>query len=67
MPSDDAASELQYLSLQCPQLTAKSSKTPAGHVREPAVGCIGNDFQQVLDAPTSDRGDDPELSQIGTD
>jgi hypothetical protein len=31
------------------------------------VVCIGDDFQQVLDAPAPDRGDDPELGKIGAD
>jgi hypothetical protein len=48
MPGDDAAVELQYLSLQCPQLNAESSKTRTGHFREPTVGCIGDDFQKLL-------------------
>ena len=67
MPGDDAPIELQYLSLQCPQLTAESSETRAGHFRKPAVGCISDDFQQLLDAPAPDGGDDPELGQIGAD
>ena len=58
MPSDDAAVELQYLSLQYTQLTAESSETRAGHFREPAVGFIRNDFQQ------SDGRDDPQLRKI---
>ena len=61
MPGDDAAVELQYLSLQCPQLTAESSKTRAGHFREPAVGRIGDDFQKLLDTSAPDGGNDPEL------
>jgi hypothetical protein len=56
MPGDDAAVELQYLNLQCPQLTAESSKTRQCHFREPAIGCVGNDFQQVLDTPAPDGG-----------
>jgi hypothetical protein len=67
MPGDDASVELQYLGLQGPQLTAESSKTPTGHIREPAVGWIGNDFQQVFDTPAPDRSNDPELGEIGTD
>src|SRR4029077_17002975 len=67
MPGHDAAVELQYLGLQCPQLTAESGKTHAGYLREPVVGCIGGDFQQVLDAPAPDGGDDPELGKIGAD
>jgi hypothetical protein len=61
MLGDDAAVELQDLSLQCPQLTAESRKTSAGHLREPPVSCIGDDFQQLLDTPAPDRGDNPEL------
>ena len=49
MPGDDAPVELQYLRLQCSQLIAEGSKTCTGHFREPAVGGIGNDFQQLLD------------------
>jgi hypothetical protein len=56
MPGDDASIELQDLSLQYPQLTAKSSKTSAGHFREPAVSWIGDDFQQLLDTSALDRG-----------
>src|SRR5262245_64614940 len=67
MPGDEASVELQYLGLQCPQLTAECSHTRAGYLGEPVVGCIGDDFQQALDAPTSDRGDDPELGKIGAD
>src|SRR4029434_4823546 len=67
MPGDDASVELQDLGLQCPQLTAESSKTRAGHIREPAVGSIGNDLQQMLDTPAPNRSNDPELGQIGAD
>ena len=67
MPGDDAPVELQDLDFQCLQLTAESSKTRTGHLREPAVGCIGDDFQQLLDTPASDRGDNPELGKIGAD
>ena len=51
MPSDDAPVEPQNLSLQRSQLTAESSKTRASYFREPVVGFIGDDFQQLLDAP----------------
>ena len=67
MPGDDASVELQDLSLQCAQLTAESSKTCAGHLREPAVGWIGDDFQQLLDTPAPDGSDNPELGKIGAD
>jgi len=49
MPGDEASVELQYLGLQCPQLTAECSHTRAGYLGEPVVGCIGDDFQQALD------------------
>jgi hypothetical protein len=48
-------------------LTAESSKTRTGYLREPAIGCIGDDFQQLLDTPASDRGDNPELGKISAD
>jgi hypothetical protein len=67
MAANDASVELQDLGLQCPQLTAESSKTCAGHLGEPAVGWIGDHFQQLLDTPASDRGDNPELGKIGAD
>jgi len=67
MPGDDASVELQDLGLQCTQLTAESSKTRAGDPGEPVIGCIGDDFQQLLDTPAPDRGDNPELGQIGAD
>jgi hypothetical protein len=67
MPGDDASVELQDLGLQCPQLTAESRKTRAGHLREPAVSCISDDFQQLLDTPAPDGGDNPELGKIGAD
>jgi hypothetical protein len=67
MPGQDASVELQYLGFQCPQLTAESSKAHAGYLLEPVVGCIGDDFQQVLDTPAPNRGNDPELGKIGTD
>ena len=54
MPGDDAAVELQYFGLQCPQLTAECGKTSARYLREPALGRIGNDVQQLLDASASD-------------
>jgi len=59
-----AAVELQYLSLQCSQLTAKSGKALSSYLREPAVGCISDDFQKLLDAPAPDRGHDPELGKV---
>jgi len=67
MPGDDASVELQDLGLQCAQSTAESSKTGTGHIGEPAVGFIGDDFQQLLDTPAPDGGDNPELSKIGAD
>src|ERR1700746_3764792 len=67
MPGHDPPVELQYLGLEPPQLTAESSKTHAGYLRQPAVGYIGDDFQQLLDTPAPDWGHDPELGKIGTD
>src|SRR6516164_6439618 len=67
MPGHDPPVELQYLSLECSQLTAERSKTRTGHFWQPAVGCIGDDLQQLLDTPAPDRGDDPELGKIGAD
>src|SRR6516162_9512540 len=67
MPGHDAAVELQDLGLQGPQLTAESNKAHAGQFRELVVVCIGDDFQQMLDTPAPDRGDDPELDKIGAD
>jgi hypothetical protein len=51
MPGDDAVVELQNLDLQYSQLTAESSKARACRFREPAVVCISDDFQQLLDTP----------------
>ena len=65
MLGDDASVELQDLGLQCAQLTAKSSKTRTGHLGQPVVGFIGDDFQQLFDTPAPDRGDNPELGEIG--
>ena len=62
-----AAVELQYLSLQCSQLTAKSGKTLSSYLREPPVGSISDDLQQLLDAPAPDGGDDTQLGKIGAD
>src|ERR1700751_2310489 len=67
MPGDDAPVELQDLNLQCSQLTAESSKARAGRFREPAIGCISDDFQQLLDAPAPDGGDDTQLGKIRAD
>ena len=67
MPGDNTSVELQDLGLQCAQLTAESSKTSTGHIGEPAVGFIGDDFQQLLDTPAPNGGDNPELSKIGAD
>src|SRR6516165_2050280 len=67
MPSHDPPVELQYLGLQPPQLTAERSKTHAGYLRQPTVGCIGHDFQQLLDTSAPDRSDNPELGKIGAD
>ena len=67
MPSNDASVELQYLGLQHAQLAAESGKAGAGHLWEPEVRCIRNDFQQLLDAPAPDGGDNPELGKIGAD
>jgi hypothetical protein len=46
MPGNDASVELQDLGLQGPQLAAESHKTRTGHLREPAVSWIGDDFQK---------------------
>src|SRR5262245_30405316 len=67
MPGDDTPVELKDLDLQCPQLTAKSSKTSAGHFRKPAVSWIADDLQQLFDTSAPDRGNDPELGKIGAD
>ena len=67
MPGDDASVELQDLGLQCPQLTAESSKTRTGYLGKPVVGFIGDDFQQLFDTPAPDRGDNSELGKIGAD
>jgi hypothetical protein len=56
MPGKDASVELQYLGLQRAQLAAESSKTRAGQLWEPAVGWIGDDFQQLLNTPAPDGG-----------
>jgi hypothetical protein len=61
MPGDDASVELQDLGFQCTQLTAESGKTRAGHLGKPMVGCIGDDFQQLLDTLSPDR-DDPDFA-----
>jgi hypothetical protein len=53
--------------LSLPQPTAKSSKTHTGYLREPAVGCMGDDFQQSLDTSAPDWSDNPELGKIGVD
>jgi hypothetical protein len=67
VPCDDAPVELKDLSLQCLQPTAESSKACACHFRELAVGGIRDDFQQLLDAPSPDGGNDPELGKIRAD
>ena len=67
MPRDDASVELQDFGLQCTQLAAEGSKTRASQLWEPAVGCIGDDFQQLLDTPAPDRGNNPELGEICAD
>src|SRR5262245_59967317 len=67
MSSDDASVELQDFGLQCTQLAAEGSKTRASQLWEPAVGCIGDDFQQLLDTPAPDGGDNPKLGKIGAD
>ena len=56
----------QYLSLQCPQFTAESSETSAGYLGA-AVGSLGDDFQQLLDTPATNGGNNPELGEIGAD
>src|SRR5262245_40777174 len=60
-------SNSRILGLQCPQLTAESSKARACHFQEPPIGCISDDFQKLLDTPAPDGGDDPELGKIGAD
>ena len=34
---------------------------------KPALGWIGDDFQQLLDTPAPDGGDNPELGKVGAD
>ena len=53
--------------LQCHQLSAKRGNARARHFRQPGVLDIGNDFQQLLDAPASNRRYDPELCKAGAD
>jgi hypothetical protein len=67
MPGHDASDELQYLGLQRLQLAAKRNNARASYLREPAVGWIGDDFQQLLNTPAPDGGNDPELGKIGAD
>jgi len=66
MPSHDMAVECQDLSFQCQQLAAKSSNARARYLGEPIVIGIGDDFEQPLDTAPPHRGDDPELSKMGT-
>ena len=63
MPGTDVSVELQYLGLQYAQLAAESSKTRAGRLWEPAVGCIGDDFQQLLDTLAARPGQHHELGK----
>ena len=67
MPSHDAAVECQYLGFQRHQLGAKRGNARARHFRQPGVLDIGNDFQQLLDAPASNRRYDPKLCKAGAD
>ena len=46
---------------------AKRGNARARHFRQPGVLDIGNDFQQLLDAPASNRRYDPELCKAGAD
>jgi hypothetical protein len=62
--SSDASVEFQDLGLQCAQLTAESSETRAGRFREPVVGLIGYDFQQLLDL-VARHGEIPLLANNG--
>jgi len=41
--------------------------TEGRHFREPAAGCISDDFQQLLDAPAPDGGDDTEFGKMRAD
>jgi hypothetical protein len=63
MPGDHASVELQDFGCRCPQLAAESRKTRAGHLREPAVSCFGDDFQQLLDTSAPEGDDNPELGK----
>jgi hypothetical protein len=67
MPGCDAAVELQDLRFQRSQLSTKSRNIGAGAFGEPGVICIGDDFEQLLDATAPDRCDDPELGQVSSD
>src|SRR5215467_16228360 len=66
MPGHDTTIECQYLSFQCQQLAAESSNASARYLGEPVVIGIGDDFEQLLDAPPPHRGDDPKLGKMGT-
>jgi hypothetical protein len=48
-------------------LSADCREAGARHLRESAVGWIGDDFEQLLDTVASDWGDDPELGEIRAD
>src|SRR6516165_1464947 len=66
MPGHDVTIECQYLSLQSQQLAAESGNASARYLGEPIVIGVGDDFEQLLDAPAPHRCDDPKLSKMGT-
>ena len=67
MPGHDLTIEFQDLCFQHSQLRAESSHTCARYLGNAPITWIGNDIEQLVDALSPDRRDDPKLGEVSSD
>ena len=67
VPGPDQPVELEYLLLDPSQLIPECRETRTSYVRNSLVVRIGDDIEQLLDAVTPDRRNDPELGKMRPD
>jgi hypothetical protein len=67
VPGPDQPVELQNLLLHPAQLSSQCQETRTSYLRNSLVVWIGDGSEQLLDAVTPDRRNDPELGKMGPD
>src|SRR5258708_4092028 len=67
VPGPDQPVELEYLLLDPSQLSPECRETRTSYLWNPSVVRIGDDSEQLLDAVTPNRRNDPELGKMSPD